>query len=179
MSKLATNFDSEHARLTEFFSNKFESKDLQQFHDKLFWNNSKEDVLGLVKSVEWPIFEKLIENDVKLSQTFRTKIEELWGIYVTEATCTAPPWRSQNKRIDLAAKNAKKIVNGLALLLEDIPAQLSVEECSLLIEYNKDFRERYRKAAEIGDNENNAILVSGAAVVAFLGAVAVANSRKN
>lgn len=179
MSHLATNFDAEHARLTGLYSNKFDSKDLDQFHDKLFWNNNKEDVLTLIKSLEWPIFEKLIENGTTLSETFRTNIEYLWCIYATEATCMAPPWRSQDKRVDLAAQRAKEFVNSLALLLEDVPAQLSAEECSLIIEYNKDLLERYRKAAEIADREQNAVVVTGAAVVAFLGAVAVASNRRN
>lgn len=173
------DFEKKHKRLMLRHGTFASAKDLTQYHDKLFWNNSEKDVFQLLESLEWQIFEEKQEKEgFKVSEVFKKNIQQIWKIYATEATCIAPPWRNCVARTEISEKEATKHFYSTLLLLEDNPPSISKHEVELIENYKIDFHRRFFSAAKKNDDKFNAAATIGTAVVGFAAATILA-SRKN
>lgn len=167
------NLDETHKRLTWKHNSFASAIDLSKHHDKLFWRNSKEDVLRNLEAYESEMF----EGD-HTAGVVKQKIKDLWEIYAIEATCVAPPWRNCVSRIEIAEKKAVALIQSTLLMLEDDPPSVSKEDVEMIENYKKDFHLRYCSAAKKCDQKFNAAAAVGTALIGFAAATAMA-SRKN
>jgi len=140
--------------------------------------NSETDVLELLKELEWPIFAHLREaENFNVTDIFEHKVRGLWKIYGKEATCAAPPWRSNVSRVEIASRRASNFVASTELQLEDIPARITKSEVGMIQLYSKNLKERYEKSAKALD-ENSKAAASVAAVLLALGAAVLMGGQE-